>query len=571
MICAPDGGDHRRPDRLPPRRGAVTSSSRTPSNAQVVERRAGRAARRLPGGARRPLARDGARARSRARASVEILAPLTDVDLGALRYYAIAEGTVAGHPGARRPDRLHRRGRLRGVRRDEPGRRAVGRALGRRAAARPAADRPRRPRHAPPRGRDAALRQRARPRRRTRSRPASAGSSSSTSRATSSAGRRSRRSPATAPRSASSGCVMQGRGIARHGYPVHAGDRDRRRDERHPVADARQGDRDGAMSLRPMPSRVRCSRSRSAISGSPAEVVDLPFYRDRLTPLPGRPATRKPPVEPARRAPRTEATLRRHRVRGGAPTMVPTDLRYTKDHEWVRVDGDEATVGITEYAAEPAGRHRLRRAAGRRPRARASSRRSASSSRSRPSATCSPRSPARSRRGNDALAGDAGAREQRPVRRGLDDPAPARRPDRGRRAARRRRLRRADRGGLSPDAVRTARRRRSRADARRRSASPASTSCSPTSPQDLRAEPPGPARAGAGARAGRPAPGPRGAQPDRPRVVPRGGRLPPLDAAGGRPAAAPRRVVHGLHARTSRRSARARSRASTSTSRSSPS
>jgi glycine cleavage system H protein len=31
--------------------------------------------------------------------------------------------------------------------------------------------------------------------------------------------------------------------------------------------------------------------------------------------------------------------------------MVPTDLRYTKDHEWVRVDGDEATVGITEYAA----------------------------------------------------------------------------------------------------------------------------------------------------------------------------------------------------------------------------
>ena len=33
------------------------------------------------------------------------------------------------------------------------------------------------------------------------------------------------------------------------------------------------------------------------------------------------------------------------------PTIVPTDLRYTKDHEWVRVEGDEATVGITEYAA----------------------------------------------------------------------------------------------------------------------------------------------------------------------------------------------------------------------------
>jgi glycine cleavage system H protein len=35
--------------------------------------------------------------------------------------------------------------------------------------------------------------------------------------------------------------------------------------------------------------------------------------------------------------------------------MVPKELRYTKDHEWVRVDGDEATVGITEYAASQLG------------------------------------------------------------------------------------------------------------------------------------------------------------------------------------------------------------------------
>ena len=34
---------------------------------------------------------------------------------------------------------------------------------------------------------------------------------------------------------------------------------------------------------------------------------------------------------------------------------VPADLRYTKDHEWVRVDGDEATVGITAYAADQLG------------------------------------------------------------------------------------------------------------------------------------------------------------------------------------------------------------------------
>lgn len=35
--------------------------------------------------------------------------------------------------------------------------------------------------------------------------------------------------------------------------------------------------------------------------------------------------------------------------------MVPGDLRYTKEHEWVRVEGDEATVGITQYAADQLG------------------------------------------------------------------------------------------------------------------------------------------------------------------------------------------------------------------------
>ena len=35
--------------------------------------------------------------------------------------------------------------------------------------------------------------------------------------------------------------------------------------------------------------------------------------------------------------------------------MVPSDLRYTKDHEWVRVDGEEAVIGITAYAADQLG------------------------------------------------------------------------------------------------------------------------------------------------------------------------------------------------------------------------
>ena len=29
---------------------------------------------------------------------------------------------------------------------------------------------------------------------------------------------------------------------------------------------------------------------------------------------------------------------------------IPQDLKYTQDHEWVRIKGDEATVGITDFA-----------------------------------------------------------------------------------------------------------------------------------------------------------------------------------------------------------------------------
>ena len=35
--------------------------------------------------------------------------------------------------------------------------------------------------------------------------------------------------------------------------------------------------------------------------------------------------------------------------------MYPTDLRYTKDHEWVRMHGGEAAVGITDFAQRQLG------------------------------------------------------------------------------------------------------------------------------------------------------------------------------------------------------------------------
>ena len=34
---------------------------------------------------------------------------------------------------------------------------------------------------------------------------------------------------------------------------------------------------------------------------------------------------------------------------------IPEDLRYSKDHEWVRVESDVATIGITDYAQHSLG------------------------------------------------------------------------------------------------------------------------------------------------------------------------------------------------------------------------
>jgi glycine cleavage system H protein len=34
---------------------------------------------------------------------------------------------------------------------------------------------------------------------------------------------------------------------------------------------------------------------------------------------------------------------------------IPAELRYTKDHEWVKIDGDMATIGITDFAQSELG------------------------------------------------------------------------------------------------------------------------------------------------------------------------------------------------------------------------
>ncbi len=34
---------------------------------------------------------------------------------------------------------------------------------------------------------------------------------------------------------------------------------------------------------------------------------------------------------------------------------IPSELKYTKDHEWVKIEGDTATVGITDFAQKELG------------------------------------------------------------------------------------------------------------------------------------------------------------------------------------------------------------------------
>src|SRR5262245_23109382 len=90
-----------------------------------------------------------------------------------------------------------------------------------------------------------------------------------------------------------------------------------------------------------MPSRVRCSTSRSAAVPSRPRWSRSRSTAGRADPRRGRPPALDGPSDPSEEE--------------RAQMAVPADLRYTKDHEWVRLDGDEATVGITAYAAEQLG------------------------------------------------------------------------------------------------------------------------------------------------------------------------------------------------------------------------
>ena len=130
------------------------------------------------------------------------------------------------------------------------------------------------------------------------------------------------------------GFEVTGRGIARHGYPVLV------HDER--IGEVTSGTY--APFLQKNIGLCYVPATRAAVGTElaidirerkvPARVVPTPFYKrpDKAAPAP---------------ATTVSTDLR--------STMDPANLKYTKDHEWVRVEGDHGAIGITDYAQKQLG------------------------------------------------------------------------------------------------------------------------------------------------------------------------------------------------------------------------
>src|SRR5580704_16448670 len=56
-----------------------------------------------------------------------------------------------------------------------------------------------------------------------------------------------------------------------------------------------------------------------------------------------------------RLCPRHSTSGRNSRTHTHGAYMYPNDYRYTKEHEWVRLEGGTATIGITDYAQHALG------------------------------------------------------------------------------------------------------------------------------------------------------------------------------------------------------------------------
>ena len=262
-----------------------------------------------------------------ARAILEATAPASPTSARPLADAAVLprrpmRRVLRGRPAAHRPHRLHRRGRLRAVHRAPTAPPASGRRSRAGGAARSRSRRPRQPRHPAPRGGHAAVR----PRAGARHLPAQAGLGRVVALAKEGdfVGRAAHRGGPGADGAACSSASRPRAGApAAPATPCFepATTAGRRDHERRAVADARAPDRDGLSSRRAAARRHRTLRRRAGHPHPRAPSTALPFYK-----------------------------------REGRTTMTDsTALKYTAEHEWVAVDGDIATVGITAYAAEKLG------------------------------------------------------------------------------------------------------------------------------------------------------------------------------------------------------------------------
>src|SRR6185436_3847066 len=128
--------------------------------------------------------------------------------------------------------------------------------------------------------------------------------------------------------------------------PRRRGRRGGHGDVRVLLAVAREGDRHGLRARRPRGDRHGPLRRdpRRRASGARGEDTLLPLAREEG--LTAAPAPRGPPGRP---------TTIGHGRQGETMSSVPRDLRYTKEHEWARIEGDRARVGITAFAQEQLG------------------------------------------------------------------------------------------------------------------------------------------------------------------------------------------------------------------------
>ena len=116
------------------------------------------------------------------------------------------------------------------------------------------------------------------------------------------------RAAAAAPTRTLVGLVVEGRGIARHGYPVHVGER-----------------RTGVVTSGTHSPTIGSPIAMAYVAPGDAEpgtIVEVEI-RDQRVPAAGRPAALL----------QAHSGLTQRAANGGASSMVPTDLRYTKDHD----------------------------------------------------------------------------------------------------------------------------------------------------------------------------------------------------------------------------------------------